>query len=273
MQICCIVFRHMQEKILSTLVITEFKNQTCKRIRSKQPNVINIFSFNCRTKKNSDSNTRNVGVSTISMAGPIDHHYSTTGEPSGSFISPTYAPSHLGYATVREQKFNQLGQNKQVHFSASPIKKEQNFITELLQSFFLQSEQDVMLAHVTVPMMMMMRNDGSTSSTTSSLPRSGHQIKNLPPPPPAFDNYPPASAGGSSPTSASSTYTVDSLSSKGVIVSPGRHNNHRHHLHHLHHHPLATVSVIEEEMSTVSTPLMSTSSLSSRVINPRESAV
>ena len=132
-----------------------------------------------------------------------------------------------------------------------------------------------MLGHVTVPMMMMMRSDG-TSSATSSITKSGHQIKNLPTQ--AFDGYPTATAsgvaaaGGSSPTSAS-TYTVDSLSSRGVIVSPGRHDNHRHNLHHLHQHPLATVSVIEEEMSTVSTPLMSTSSLSSRVINPRESAV
>lgn len=137
-----------------------------------------------------------------------------------------------------------------------------------------------MLGHVTVPMMLMMRSDGSTS-TTSSLTRTG-QLANVPGPATAlhYDSY-PGTAGGAAAVSgsppavpgASSTYTVDSLSSKGVIVSPGRHNTHRH-LHHLHHHyPLATVSVIEEEMSTVSTPLMSTSSASSRVINPRESAV
>lgn len=135
-----------------------------------------------------------------------------------------------------------------------------------------------MLGHVTVPMMLMMRSDGSTSAT-SSLTRTG-QLPHLPPANSAlhFDHYPVTSPVTASPPLAvgpSSTYTVDSLSSKGVIVSPGRHNNpHRHHLHHLHHHPLATVSVIEEEMSTVSTPLMSSSSnVSARVVNPRESAV
>lgn len=138
-----------------------------------------------------------------------------------------------------------------------------------------------MLGHVTVPMMLMMRSDGSTSAT-SSLTRTGQLAKVAGQQSTTgahhFDSY-PATAGGAvgSPPAAtgasSSTYTVDSLSSKGVIVSPGRHNSHRQHLHHLHHHyPLATVSVIEEEMSTVSTPLMS-SSASSRAINPRESAV
>lgn len=136
-----------------------------------------------------------------------------------------------------------------------------------------------MLGHVTVPMMLMMRSDGSTSAT-SSLTRTG-QLPHLPQTSiPHYDpvyqapGIPPA-AGTSPVAGPSSTYTVDSLSSKGVIVSPGRHNSHRYHLHNLHHHhhhPLATVSVIEEELSTVSTPLMS-SSASSRVINPRESAV
>lgn len=132
-----------------------------------------------------------------------------------------------------------------------------------------------MLGHVTVPMMLMMRSDGSTSAT-SSLTRTGQLGKVAGQQSTTgaalhFDSY-PVTAGGS-PASTSSTYTVDSLSSKGVIVSPGRHNSHRQHLHHLHHHyPLATVSVIEEEMSTVSTPLMSSTS-SSRIINPRESAV
>ena len=124
-----------------------------------------------------------------------------------------------------------------------------------------------MLSHVTVPMMLMMRSDGSTSAT-SSLTRGG-QLPHLLPPHSAdhqFENYPTTTAAG--------TYTVGShTSGKGVIVSPGRHHSHRHHLHH-HHHPLATVSVIEEELSTVSTPLMSSQgSISPRVINPRESAV
>ncbi len=138
-----------------------------------------------------------------------------------------------------------------------------------------------MLGHVTVPMMLMMRSDGSTSAT-SSLTRTG-QLPHLAANVSHYEGYPTtgtmmAAAAAVAPppaTGPSSTYTVDSLSSKGVIVSPGRHNSHRHHLHHLHHHhhhPLATVSVIEEELSTVSTPLMS-SSASSRVINPRESAV
>jgi len=124
-----------------------------------------------------------------------------------------------------------------------------------------------MLSHVTVPMMLMMRSDGSTSAT-SSLTRAG-QLPHLPPPHSTdhqFESYPTTTAAG--------TYTVGShTSGKGVIVSPGRHHSHRHHLHH-HHHPLATVSVIEEELSTVSTPLMSSQgSNSPRVINPRESAV
>lgn len=125
-----------------------------------------------------------------------------------------------------------------------------------------------MLSHVTVPMMLMMRSDGSTSAT-SSLTRAG-QLPHLPPPHSTdqqFESYPTT-------TAAAGTYTVGShTSGKGVIVSPGRHHSHRHHLHH-HHHPLATVSVIEEELSTVSTPLMSSQgSVSPRVINPRESAV
>ncbi|XP_046444529.1 synaptogenesis protein syg-2-like isoform X3 [Daphnia pulex] len=178
-----------------------------------------------------DSNTRNVGVSTISMAGPINLHYSAAGEPSSQvYVSAAYTPSHLGYATA--------------------------------------TEHDVMLSHVTVPMMLMMRSDGSTSAT-SSLTRAG-QLPHLPPSHSTdhqFESYPTT-------TAVAGTYTVGShTSGKGVIVSPGRHHSHRHHLHH-HHHPLATVSVIEEELSTVSTPLMSSQgSVSPRVINPRESAV
>ncbi|KZS10656.1 putative Nephrin [Daphnia magna] len=180
-----------------------------------------------------DSNTRNVGVSTISMAGQINLHYSTAaGEQSSnnqSYASSAYTPSHLGYVA--------------------------------------STEHDVMLSHVTVPMMLMMRSDGSASAT-SSLTRTG-QLPHLPPSHGTehqFDSYPTTTAAG--------TYTVGShTSGKGVIVSPGRHHSHRHHIHH-HHHPLATVSVIEEELSTVSTPLMSsTGSISPRAVNPRESAV
>jgi hypothetical protein len=143
-----------------------------------------------------------------------------------------------------------------------------SFSDDAENSNYLQTEHDVMLSHVTVPMMLMMRSDGSTSAT-SSLTRTG-QLSHLPPPQlndrDQFESYPITTAAG--------TYTVGShTSGKGVIVSPGRHHSHRHHLHH-HHHPLATVSVIEEELSTVSTPLMSSqSSISPRVINPRESAV
>ncbi len=50
--------------------------------------------------ESTDSNTRNVGVSTISMAGPINLHYSAAGEPSGYAPATGYANSHLGYTQV-----------------------------------------------------------------------------------------------------------------------------------------------------------------------------
>lgn len=61
-----------------------------------------------------DSNTRNVGVSTISMAGQINLHYSTAaGEQSSnnqSYASSAYTPSHLGYvASVK------------IHFHCKPF--------------------------------------------------------------------------------------------------------------------------------------------------------
>ena len=49
---------------------------------------------------NLDSNTRNVGVSTISMAGPINLHYSAAGEPS-SYVPAPYTNSHPAYTPVR----------------------------------------------------------------------------------------------------------------------------------------------------------------------------
>ena len=77
------------------------------------------------------------------------------------------------------------------------------------------------------------------------------------------------------------TYTVDSFNKGGSVMSPRRQYLQQQH-HHYPHQQQLSVSVIEEELSTVSTPLMSTASSTgsgistltrSGVPNPRESAV
>lgn len=91
-------------------------------------------------------------------------------------------------------------------------------------------ERDVMLAHVAVPM---------TSARTPAGQQTHHHGVMMPLQPPRPFTDPGA------------TYTVDSIS-KDAIVSPRRHlQPQQQHL---------NVSVIEEELSTVSTPLMSSSS-------------
>lgn len=116
-----------------------------------------------------------------------------------------------------------------------------------------------MLGHVAVPMVM--------RTTTGADPQQQQQG---------------TVRGG--PTVSANTYTVDSFNKVGSVMSPRRQYQQQQQQHH-HHYPQQqlSVSVIEEELSTVSTPLMSSTASSngsgistltrSGVPNPRESAV